>query len=117
VIFLISAVGCVLGTYLGKPEDDETLKSFYKTVNPWGFWGPIRTAVMKENPGFQPNPNFKKDTTNVLVGIVWQLCLTALPIYLVLQYWSWVGAIAATLVVTSLIIKFNWYDKLEKAPE
>lgn len=117
VIFLISAVGCILGTYLGKPEDDETLKSFYKTVNPWGFWGPIRTAVMKEDPGFQPNPNFKKDTTNVLVGIIWQLCLTALPIYLVLQYWSWAGAIAATLVVTSLIIKFNWYDKLEKAPE
>jgi hypothetical protein len=43
------------------------------------------------------------------------LCLTALPIYLVLQNWSWVGAIAATLVVTTLIIKVNWYDKLEKA--
>jgi hypothetical protein len=47
---------------------------------------------------------------------VWQLSLTALPIYLVLRQWSWVGAIAATLVVTSLIIKLNWYDKLEKAP-
>jgi hypothetical protein len=27
-----------------------------------------------------------------------------------------VGAIAATLAVTSLIIKFNWYHKLGKAP-
>jgi hypothetical protein len=27
-----------------------------------------------------------------------------------------VGAIIATLAVTTLIIKFNWYDKLEKAP-
>jgi hypothetical protein len=32
-----------------------------------------------------------------------------------LQYWSWVGAILAVLVVTTVIIKFNWYDKLEKA--
>jgi hypothetical protein len=52
--------------------------------------------------------------TNVAVGVVWQLSLTALPIYLVLRQWSWVGAIAAALVVTSVIIKFNWYDKLEK---
>jgi hypothetical protein len=39
-----------------------------------------------------------------------------LPIYLVLRNWSWVGDIIATLVVTTTIIKFNWYDKLEKAP-
>ena len=56
-----------------------------------------------------------RDMINVAVGIVWQLCLTALPIYLVLQHWSWVAGIATTLVVTTVIIKFNWYDKLEKA--
>ena len=114
-IFLISAVGCFVGTFLGKPEEEETLKSFYKTVNPWGFWGPIRAKVVQENPSFRPNPNFRRDTSNVMVGIVWQLCLTALPIYIVLQRWSWVGAIAATLLVTSAILKFSWYDKLEKA--
>ncbi|MBP9900110.1 MAG: sodium:solute symporter, partial [Verrucomicrobia bacterium] len=116
-IFLISAVGCFLGTWLGEPEDEATLKQFYKTVNPWGFWGPIRAQVMREDPSFQPNPSFKRDASNVLVGIVWQLCLTALPIYIVLQRWSWVGAIAATLLVTSVIIKFNWYDKLEPAAD
>ncbi len=49
--------------------------------------------------------------------MVWQLCLTALPIYLVPRNWSWAGAIVATLAVTTLISKFNWYDKLEKAPD
>jgi Na+/proline symporter len=117
VIFLISAAGCILGTFLGEPEDDATLKNFYKTVNPWGFWGPIRLKVMQEDSSFQPNRSFKRDTSNVLVGIVWQLCLTALPIYIVLQHWSWVGAIATTLLLTSIFIKFNWYDKLEKATD
>ena len=28
-----------------------------------------------------------------------------------------VGAILVLLVVTSVFIKFNWYDKLEKAPD
>ena len=100
---------------LTEPEDETVLKDFYKKVNPWGCWGPIRGKVLREDPTFKPNPDFTKDMTNVAVGIVWQLCLTALPIYLVLRQWSWVGAIAAALVVTSVIIKFNWYDKLEKA--
>jgi len=116
VILLLSAIGCFVGTLLAKPEDEAILKKFYRTINPWGFWGPIREKVMREDPTFKPNPNFLRDSSNVAVGIVWQLCLTALPIYLVLRQWNWVGAIAATLVVTSVIIKFNWYDKLEKTP-
>ena len=116
VIFGFSVVGCLLGTYFGKPEEEAVLKSFYKTVNPWGAWGPIRAAVMREDPNFKPNLNFGRDSTNVGVGIVWQLCLTALPIYVVLQHWSWVGGIVVVLAITTVFIKFNWYDKLEKAP-
>jgi hypothetical protein len=113
-IFGISVVGCLLGTFLTEPEDEEILKKFYKNVNPWGAWEPIREKVMQEDPAFVPNRNAGKDCANVGVGMVWQLCLTALPIYLVLKNWSWTGGILALLVVTSIFIKFNWYDKLEK---
>jgi len=115
IILALSIVGCVLGTLWSEPEDEAILKNFYKTVNPWGAWRPIRDKVMRDDPTFQPNRNMGRDSANVLVGIVWQLCLTALPIFLVLRHWPWVGAILATLAVTTLIIKFNWYDKLEKA--
>ena len=50
----------------------------------------------------------------VAVGIVWQLCLTALPVYLVLREWPRAAGIALALGVTSVFLKFNWYDKLEK---
>jgi len=115
IILAFSALGCVLGTLWSEPEDEAILKNFYKTVNPWGAWGPICEKVMQDDPKFQPNQNMGRDSANVLVGIVWQLCLTALPIFLVLRHWPWVGAILATLAVTTLFIKFNWYDKLEKA--
>lgn len=113
VILVISIIGCLMGTFATEPEDDEILKKFYKTVRPWGFWGPIRDKVMREDPSFRPNPHFVRDVSNVSVGIVWQLCLTALPIYVVLRQWNWITAIAAVLVVTTIFIKLNWYDKLE----
>jgi hypothetical protein len=105
----------LLGTFFSSVDDEAVLKQFYRTVRPWGRWGPIRDRVVQEDPAFRPNQDFGRDCLNVGVGILWQLCLTALPIYLVLQSWSWVGAILATLVVTSLFLKYNWYDKLEKA--
>ena len=110
-----SVIGCFAGTLMTKPEDDEILKKFYKTVNPWGCWGPIREKVMAEDRNFKPNYNFVHDMINVAVGIVWQLSLVALPIYIVLHKWSWAGGIAVLLLITSAFMKFNWYDKLEKA--
>jgi hypothetical protein len=67
---------------------------------------------MAEDPAFQPNEDCAKDSINVMVGIVWQLCLTSLPIFVVLRSWNWAGGVFALLVVTSVFIKFNWYDKL-----
>jgi hypothetical protein len=116
VIFGLSVIGCLAGTLLTKPEEDAILMGFYKTVNPWGAWGPIRDKVLQADPSFIPNKNLGRDSANVLVGILWQLCLTALPIYLVLRNWRWVGAIFGTLLLTSFFIKRNWYDKLERAP-
>jgi len=115
IILILSAIGCLLGTLLSPPEEAAILKAFYKNVRPWGFWGPIRELVQREDSTFQPNRDFSRDCINVMVGIVWQLSMVAMPIYIVLRQWNWVGLIAGIFVVTSAILKFNWYDKLEKA--
>jgi SSS family solute:Na+ symporter len=112
VLLVLSLAGCLLGTFLGEPEETSILKNFYRTTRPWGLWGPIREAVMNEDPTFQPNRDFAKDSVNVLVGIVWQLCLTSLPIFIVLREWQWMGYTIVTLAGATVFIKFNWYDKL-----
>jgi len=114
IILLMSVAGCVFGTLLTRPEDESVLKQFYKTVRPWGFWGPIRDKVRQEDPAFVPNRDFGRDTTNILVGIGWQLALTALPIYIVLREWSWSSGVLVVLLITTIILKFNWYDKLPR---
>ena len=109
---MISIVGALLGTFLTKPTDEETLKEFYKAVNPWGFWGPIKKKVVAENPGFVPNKNFKIDMFNVAIGTVAQTALVALPIYIILKdaLPIWIAIIIT--VVCGFILKKTWWDKL-----
>lgn len=114
-IFVLSIVGCLLGTFLSKAEDDEVLKKFYRTVRPWGFWGPIRAKVMAEDPSFQPNKDFGRDVFNIIIGTIWQTSLVVLPICLVIRESK--GLIASLIVaaVTSLLLKKTWYDHLPPA--
>jgi SSS family solute:Na+ symporter len=116
-IFVVSIIGCFVGTLMNPPEDEMVLKKFYRTVNPWGWWGPIRAKVVAEDPTFLPNRNARHDLVNVAVGIVWQLCLVTLPIYIVLQQWPAAAGILVLLVLTSLFLKLKWYDRLEAEPQ
>ncbi|MBW8192118.1 Na+:solute symporter [Neiella marina] len=113
LLLLVSGIACVVASLYTEQEDPELLKKFYKNVNPWGFWGPIRKAVEAENPDFNANPNFKRDMSNVCVGIILQSCLVALPIYIVIQEWQSTSVTLLVLVVSVLILKKNWYNKLE----
>lgn len=114
-IFVLSVVGCLLGTLLTRPEDDEVLKSFYKNVRPWGFWGPIRAKVMAEDPSFQPNRDLGRDVFNILVGTIWQTSLVVLPICLVIRQSRGIVISLIVVIVTSVVLKKSWYDRLPPA--
>lgn len=113
LLFLISVAGCLIGTYTAPPTDMDTLKTFYKTVKPWGFWKPVHEAVLKEDSSFRPNDRFRLDMFNVVLGIVAQCCLTVLPMYVVL--WMKLPLLITILLLTGivLVLKRTWWDKLE----
>jgi len=114
IILAISAIASVVISLLTKPDDEEVLTQFYKQVRPWGFWGPIRDKVMREDPSFRPNRNFGRDMVNTAVGIVWQLTLVLIPIYLIIRSYRNMWISIALLVGTSIFLKFNWWNKLEE---
>ncbi len=113
IIFVVSIIGCYVATYMTPAENDETLMSFYKNVRPWGFWGPIKDKVMRSDPSFEPNKDFKRDMFNILVGIIWQITLMAAPVYLVIRDWTGLYISLGLMIVTTIILKVNWWDKLE----
>jgi len=112
LVFILSLTGCLLGTLLTKPEDEAVLKDFYRRVRPWGFWGPVLKKVLAEDPGFKRNKDFLRDMFNIAVGIVWQIALVALPLYIVIQEFQRAAITLAIILGTSAILKFTWYGHL-----
>jgi Na+/proline symporter len=112
VILVLSTLGCLLGTFLSKPEEDDILIKFYKQVRPWGFWKPIHAKVLQQEPGFKSDANFKLDMFNVIVGIIWQTSLIVIPVYIVLREGLPFVEAVVILVITTLILKKTWWNKL-----
>ncbi|HPS55506.1 MAG TPA: Na+:solute symporter [Sedimentisphaerales bacterium] len=114
IILTISTAASIILSLITKPESPETLQKFYKTVRPWGFWTPVLKMVLQNEPDFKRNTNFNRDMLNVAVGIAWQTCLITLPIYLVLKQYKPMAITIAILIITSIFLKINWYNKLEE---
>lgn len=116
LLLLISGIACVAGSLLTEPEKPEILMSFYRTVRPWGLWGPVHKMVLAEDPDFQRNENFKLDMFNVGIGIIAQTCLVAAPIFLVIRENVSLAATLAVFGICAFILKKTWFDKLEGEP-
>ncbi|WP_102795940.1 sodium:solute symporter family protein [Bowmanella denitrificans] len=112
VMLVISAIACIFTSLATPAEDPQLLQRFYRQVNPWGFWGPVRRAVQQQQPDFVANPNFKRDMFNILVGVITQTSLVALPIFVVIQQWQSSLTCLLVLVISALVLKKSWYDKL-----
>ncbi len=113
VLFVLSLAGCFIGTYAAPPTQMEVLKSFYSTVKPWGFWEPVHREVLAGDPGFVANKRFKLDMFNVALGIIAQLCLTILPMYLILGFKTPLLCTLAILAAIVFVLKKTWWNKLE----
>jgi len=112
-LLLAGLIGSLIGTLATPPEDDEVLMSFYQKVRPWGFWQPIKAKVLVQSPDFQMKNTFSRDSINIVVGMIWQISLVVLPIYLVIKEFIPMFIALLVMLLTSLVLKKNWYDKLE----
>ncbi len=112
----LSVIACIVGSLMTEPDDDEVLKEFYKKTRPWGFWKPIYDKLHAENPNVEPNKDFGRDMVNVVVGIVWQTAITASSIFLVIQDFRSMWISFVIVAVCTLVLKYNWYDKMEDYP-
>ncbi|AXP81457.1 Sodium/glucose cotransporter [Mariniflexile rhizosphaerae] len=116
IIFAVSLLGSFLGTFLTPATNIEVLKSFYANVRPWGWWHPIYKILKKEDETFEKNNEFARDMLNCVIGIVWQSSMILLPIYLLIRDYPQTIVSLTVFLITSVILKYTWLDKVKKIP-
>ena len=112
-IIAASAIASVVVSLLTPPESDEILESFYRSVRPWGFWGPVRRSVLQKDPSFRDGNSFGHDAMNCVLGVLWQTTFVTTPIYLMLREFQSMAISIVLMIGLSVILKFTWYDRLE----
>ncbi len=115
-ICLSSLVGCIVASFASKPVAWETLVSFYESVRPFGFWGPVRIRISL-------SPELLRDKSeslplavvNVLLGMVAITGLYLFPMYLVGHWYAKSFAWLAVALAAIITLGFTWYRTLPQA--
>lgn len=112
LIAAASTVITIATSLLTEPTNIETLKNFYRKVQPWGFWGPARSAVVEEVPQFTRRISFALEAFNTLVAMVAITCLYVSMLYLVLNQLTVGFGLIGTTVACCVVLYFSWYKTL-----
>ena len=91
---LCSLAGCLVGTLLTRPTDNDTLRRFYQQIRPLGRWPrPWKRGHTLEHRG---------DLGRLALALPWQVSTFLLPMLLVLRQWPSAAACAAVCLATGL---------------
>ena len=112
-ILIVSGIAGISGSLITVPDDEKTLEEFYKNVRPWGFWKPILKKIQSSDANVRKNDNFYRDMFNIFIGMVWQINMVLVPIYLLVYEYTAFTVSLILVISTTLILKKNWYDKLD----
>lgn len=112
-ICIISLLGCLLGTSLTRPTDEAILVSFFRTVRPFGAWGPIpsKTGLTKAELR-DPAESMWLTAINVVLASVVVIGAYLAPMYLVGHWYSGALACFAAALTAAIVLYFTWYRNL-----
>jgi SSS family solute:Na+ symporter len=105
----------LLGSLLTKPVEQDVLRAFYRSVRPWGAWGPVR-----EDSGLTPaelssgSENARRGLLNVLLGMAAIGGLYLAPMYLVGRWYGQAAAAFALSAAAILTLRYTWYRHLNE---
>lgn len=107
-VAIIAFTGTIGGCLITKPTEMDTLVHFYKKTRPFGFWGPVRKYLLKEQLSYIDSEN-TRDVISVPFAFFYQVMLFLIPMQVIIHsftslYWS-----LPIFVVACLGMYFIWY--------
>ncbi len=112
IIAIASTLITIVVSLLTQPTDMETLKNFYRKVQPAGAWQPAKEAVLRDDPNFRKQSPFTLDALNTVLAMIGITALYVSMLYLVLHRLTVGFALLGTTGLTVIILYFTWYKTL-----
>jgi SSS family solute:Na+ symporter len=112
VIAILSTTITIVTALITEPTEIETLKNFYRKVQPAGAWSPAKAAVLAETPDFKKQSEFPKDLFNTVIGMIGITALYVSMLYLILHQLTIAFGLLGTTLVCTVILYFTWYKTL-----
>jgi len=103
----------VAATYATRPTDEETLLAFYRTVRPFGLWGPVARLARERGLPIE-RESARRDLTNVAIGLPCVLALYTFPLYFILHRYIEAAIGAAIAAACAVALYFTWYRHLPR---
>jgi len=100
---------------LNTPDtDDETLKKFYRTVQPAGGWGAVEKKVLAEDPSFKKETPFRVDLLSVSLAVPWLAVMYTTPVLFVVGRTTQ-GLIGLAILAALTVALYKvWWPNLPK---
>jgi Na+/proline symporter len=105
-----SLATCIIVSLKGPEVNPEILKSFFKTVRPFGLWKPVKQQLLSEGESIKrSNEGTGRAILNVVLGMIAVLGLYLAPMYLV-GHWFLNASICLAVAFTAIVaLYFTWY--------
>jgi Na+/proline symporter len=117
VIAIASTLLTIAVSMMTRPTDAETLATFYRKVQPAGFWQPVKRDVLERDPSFKKQLPFSVEFFNTIVAMISITALYVSMLYLVLNSLSVGFGLLGITVIGVIVLYFSWYKTLPPASE
>ncbi len=112
----ISLAASLAVTWLTRPTDQAILVSFYRTVRPFGLWGPVRAASgLAHEQLTAPAESMALALVNLVLSSVVILGCYLGPMYLVGHWHAQAATALAVAAAAAAVLYFTWYRRLPGA--
>ncbi len=113
VVNIVALLGCIVGSLLTEPTEENVLLKFYRDVKPKGFWKPIRivSGLTKDELNFNLNKT-SIILINVIVGSI-SILVFYLTFMFLIGHWYLYSLISLVITIVGASILYKtWYKKL-----
>ncbi len=110
----LSIGGTLLGTFTTQPVAMDTLRHFYRTTRPFGWWGPLRKEIEPaELAGWQRE--HRNDLMSVPFLLISQVCIFMMSMQLIIHAWQALAVTASIYGVAAIGVWWFWWRNLPAA--